>query len=159
MYKEYGASWVNIVKHLPNHTASDIKNKFYTTLKKIATQAQIEDPIRYSGDLKRCKKDLVQFVDIALKYTHLIPSKKGRKKNIDKINARVHGLLFPKTPPQLKVSSIMNFVPPSYPIWPQSLCFIHPPVQSFLLPYYQVEPRCDKEVQQPAVDNPMYYAM
>lgn len=86
-----------MTQHLPRHTEGDIKNKFYTTLKRVATQAQLEDPIRYSSQFVKCKKNLVQFVDAAIEYGHLLSSKKGRKKNTDKLRARTQGMLFPKS--------------------------------------------------------------
>lgn len=46
--------------------------------------------------MAKCKKNLIQFVDIAIEFCHLLPSKKGRKKNSDKLRARTNGVLFPK---------------------------------------------------------------
>lgn len=137
LYKQYGSHWVTISKYLPGHSESDAKNKFYTTLKRVATQAQIEDPIRYGGKIAKCKKNLVQFVDIALKFNHLLPSKKGRKRNSDKLKARTHGILFPKNQPQpaQPSTSTMNFIP--YPQLHQDLYFFPSPYPYVLVPLYK----------------------
>lgn len=97
-YKMMGAKWVAISKRLPGRTEGEVKNKFYTTLKRVATQAQLENPVAFDAKFVKCKQNLLQFVDAAIQYNHLLPSKKGRKRNSDKLKARCQGLLFPKSP-------------------------------------------------------------
>lgn len=135
LYKEYGTRWTTIAQHLPRHDENDAKNKFYTTLKRVATQAQLEDPIRYGGKLQRCKKNLVQFVDVAMKYSHLVPSKKGRKKNADKIKARTEGILFPKVPP-LPQPILPSMTTGPGAQWAQSVYLAQAPVQYMVVPLY-----------------------
>lgn len=111
MYKQLGCRWVAISKYLTRHTEGDIKNKFYTTLKRVATQAQLEDPIRFNSDFEKCKSNLVQFVDAAMQYGHLLSSKKGRKKNSDKVKARTVGLLFPKSISPTRPTELIPVLP------------------------------------------------
>lgn len=127
LYKQYGTRWVTISKHLPGHTDSDAKNKFYTTLKRVATQAHLEDPIRFSGRNSKCKRNLVQFVDIAMNYSHLVPSKKGRKSHTERLMARTQGLLFPKASPLPQ---------PSQQLF-QNLCLVPAPIPYVMIPFYQ----------------------
>lgn len=98
LFKDYGSRWVVIAKFLRRHDENDIKNKFYTTLKRVATQAQLEDPVQYTSQFVKCKKNLTQFVDAAMKFGHLLSSRKGRKKKSEKAKALTEGFLFPKTP-------------------------------------------------------------
>eukprot|EP00826_Nyctotherus_ovalis_P001433 TRINITY_DN10225_c0_g1_i12.p1 TRINITY_DN10225_c0_g1~~TRINITY_DN10225_c0_g1_i12.p1 ORF type:complete len:281 (+),score=25.54 TRINITY_DN10225_c0_g1_i12:159-1001(+) len=135
LYKELGARWVLISKYLPGHNENDTKNKFYTTLKRVATQAQLEDPTRYGGKLEKCKSNLIQFVDAAMKYGHLLSSKKGRKKNSDKAKARLHRILFPK-------SSLLSMESESVQdeaelVVPQRVCLVQGGIPFVLVPYYQ----------------------
>lgn len=99
LFKRFGSQWVIIAKHLPRHCENDVKNRFYTTLKRVATQAQLEDPVQYTSKFVKSKKNLIQFVDAAIKIGHMLPSKRGRKKNIEKLKAKTEGLLFPKRNP------------------------------------------------------------
>lgn len=138
LYKEFGTKWTIISRHLPNHDENDAKNRFYTTLKRVATQAQLEDPIKYDKREPKCRKNLVQFVDLARKYSHLIPSKKGRKKDVEKARARTQGILFhdnqplpPSTQPMTDMQLLGNSV------WPANYCFLPPPVQYVIIPYLQ----------------------
>jgi len=64
-------------------------------LKKVATQAQLEDPIRFNSQFIKSKKNLIQFVDAAATYGQNLPSKRGRKRNIDRQLAPRNPVLFP----------------------------------------------------------------
>ena len=110
----------------PGRTENDVKNRFYTTLKRVATRAQLEDPVRYSPSFIKCKNNLIQFVDAAIMYGQLLPSKRGRKKNSEKKLAGKQSILFPSTPPprifpsQLSdFSGNQNSCPPTAPPFPE----------------------------------------
>lgn len=81
-YKEYGSKWSVIARHFPGKTENNVKNKFYTILKKVATQEQLRNPGKFGGYLVKTKENLIQFVDQAIEYGHLLPSKRGRKTRI-----------------------------------------------------------------------------
>eukprot|EP00826_Nyctotherus_ovalis_P025178 TRINITY_DN1948_c0_g1_i1.p1 TRINITY_DN1948_c0_g1~~TRINITY_DN1948_c0_g1_i1.p1 ORF type:complete len:169 (+),score=32.10 TRINITY_DN1948_c0_g1_i1:424-930(+) len=144
-----GAKWVAISKQLPGRTEGEVKNKFYTTLKRVATQAQLENPVAFDAKFVKCKQNLVQFVDAAIQYNHLLPSKKGRKRNSDKLKARRQGLLFPKSPsPPMKEEAngcgltpgVFYGVPVPYVVgypmanWYPSMPYDYQTPQSFCLP-------------------------
>lgn len=81
-FKVYGTKWSQIVAHFPGRSENDIKNKFYTILKKVATHKQLLNPTEYGPCFIKCKQNLVQFVDDAIKYGYALPSKRGRKAKI-----------------------------------------------------------------------------
>jgi len=64
-------------------------------LKKVATHAQLEDPVRFNSQFIKSKKNLIQFVDAAITYGKNLPSKRGRKRNIDRQLAPRNPILFP----------------------------------------------------------------
>eukprot|EP00826_Nyctotherus_ovalis_P000998 TRINITY_DN10101_c0_g2_i1.p2 TRINITY_DN10101_c0_g2~~TRINITY_DN10101_c0_g2_i1.p2 ORF type:complete len:214 (+),score=6.99 TRINITY_DN10101_c0_g2_i1:694-1335(+) len=94
-YKLYDTKWSTFIDKFPGRTESNIKNKFYSTLKKIATQAQLEDPIRFNQNFIKSKNNLIQFVDAAMIYGQSLPSKRGRKRNIERQLAPKKAFLFP----------------------------------------------------------------
>ncbi len=98
-YKILGSKWSTISHKFPGRSENDVKNRFYTTLKRVATRAQIEDPVRYSSTFIKCKENLVQFVDAAILYGQYLPSKRGRKKNSEKKLAATQSILFPSLDP------------------------------------------------------------
>ncbi len=148
LYKSMGAHWAAIAKHLPGRSENDIKNRFYTTLKRVATQAQLEDPVKYGSKFVKCKKNLLQFVDAAMMYNDVFSSKRGRKTNLDRLKARKEGFLFPKIfpspPPPVSqpVAQPMNpsFVPVTriYSI-PPSIQYAAVPVIPFM-PFISMAP-------------------
>jgi len=111
-YKIYGTKWSVMVQLFPGRTENDIKNKFYTTLKRVATRAQLEDPEKYSPSFIKCKSNLVQFVDAAMLYGSLLPSKRGRKRNTDRLEAEQNCMIVQK--PQTTSQNI-DLQPPAPP--------------------------------------------
>jgi len=77
-----------------------LKNKFYSILKKVATLAQLENPKKYDSNFIKCKRNLLQFIDLAILYGFKLPSKRGRKKKDEKEYAKRNPLLFPPEPRQ-----------------------------------------------------------
>lgn len=117
MFKVHGSCWSIIAKSFNGKTDNDVKNKFYTTLKRVATRAQLENPNKYGPEFLKCKQNLLQFVDAAIQHAEQLPSKRGRKKNIDKIKAKSERILFPRSPPLISqprqpASSIQQRCPP-----------------------------------------------
>jgi len=45
----------------------------------VATQEQLRHPERFDGYIVKVKENLIQFIDEAIEYGHLLPSKRGRK--------------------------------------------------------------------------------
>lgn len=145
LYKTLGSRWSVIAKKFPGRTENDVKNRFYTTLKRVATQAQLEDPVKYNSRFSKCKGNLLQFVDAAIMYGKRLPSKRGRKKNCEKATARTNGFLFPKletSPPSSVPMSVQERAAPPRIVLPpvQMFCPVQPVFQyAFLpaMPYYQ----------------------
>ena len=95
-YKIYGTKWSHFIDKFPGRTEGNIKNKFYSILKKVATQAQLEDPEKYDKSFIKCRKNLLQFIDIAMIHGQTLSSKRGRKRNADRELAPTKAVLFPK---------------------------------------------------------------
>ena len=95
-YKIYGTKWSHFIDKFPGRTEGNIKNKFYSILKKVATQAQLEDPVKYDKSFIKCRKNLLQFIDIAMVHGQTLSSKRGRKRNADRELAPTKAVLFPK---------------------------------------------------------------
>lgn len=110
-YKLYGTKWSKFMKEFPDRTEGKIKNKFYSLLKKVATQAQLENPTRYDSTFIKCKKNLVQFVDYAKEYGQTLSSKRGRKSNLLREQAPKNAILFPKNPEKPIVRSLPSIFP------------------------------------------------
>jgi len=113
-YKQYGTKWSKFVHEFPGRNESNLKNKFYSILKRVATQAQLENPKEYKETLIKSKRNLVQFVDLAMKYWQQIPSKRGRKRNVDRILAPSKPILFSSKNPNEEIKgdlpSFLEFI-------------------------------------------------
>lgn len=150
LYKLYDTKWSVIAKYFPDKSPSSIKNKFYTILKRVATQAQLENPDKYPITMVKCKTNLVQFVDCAIEHEHEIPSKKGRKRKTDWIFAEENAILFPSSakpeepqspnpPPYPKKSEAnSNYEQTMNPPYYWQIPFIQPPMGISNLPWNQM---------------------
>ncbi len=76
LYKDRGARWSAIAHEIPGRTENEVKNRFYSTLRRVATKKAQER----SSKFQYRKATLLQFVDEALEYGHTCSSKRGRKK-------------------------------------------------------------------------------
>lgn len=95
--KEYGTRWSLIINEFPGRTENEIKNKFYTTLRRVATRAQLEDPSKYDSSFIKCKSNLLQFIDAAIEYSHKLPSKRGRKQRSEMRFAKQNAFVVAKS--------------------------------------------------------------
>ena len=118
-YKKFGSKWSRIARGFPERSPNDIKNKFYTILKKIATRAQLENPEKYDSKFLKCKYHLLQFVDIAIEHGYSLPSRRGRKPRDEIKLAKKNAVLFPPEIPKKKsLHSINQFANESQSIFP-----------------------------------------
>lgn len=69
-----------VAKEFEGRTENQIKNRFYSTLRRIATKKNRENPAAESSDRPKSKKELLKYVGDALDYGHSCCSKRGRKK-------------------------------------------------------------------------------
>ena len=123
LFKKYGSKWSIIAKEYKNRTENQVKNRFYSTLRRIATKKKRENPGAHIPDPK-CKNDLLQYVDDALEYGHSCCSKRGRMKK--------------RPEPMPPMGEGVEFMPFSFP--PTKMAAISPP--QMFLPYmpYKVQP-------------------
>lgn len=76
MYKLKGSKWAVIAKSFKGKTKDNIRNRFYSTLRRIARKRQKEN----RGDNLLAKRSLLDYVDEAMEYGHYCFSKRGRPK-------------------------------------------------------------------------------
>lgn len=79
LYKEQGTQWSAIAKLIGNKTSNQTKNRFYSTLRRVAIKRREEiggPPL--SSSLS--KGFLLQYVEDAIAFGHSCASKRGRKK-------------------------------------------------------------------------------
>jgi hypothetical protein len=88
LYKVKGSCWSIIANDFPRLTENQVKNRFYSTLRRLATKKAMSDP-RGEQRPKTKKKDLVAFVDDAILYGHNCCSKRGRKRKLKPINTNI----------------------------------------------------------------------
>lgn len=79
-FKEKGSKWAIIANDFPNRTENEIKNRFYSTLRRVATKKSREKGGVSVNSAILCKEDLLKYVDDAIEYGHNCFSKRGRKK-------------------------------------------------------------------------------
>lgn len=74
LYKQNGACWAKIASYIGGRSESDVKNRFYSTLRRVSRKiGGFKQPFTCS------KSQLIKFVDIALASGHFCYSKRGRK--------------------------------------------------------------------------------
>lgn len=79
LFKEHGTKWCVIAKKFEHRTENQIKNRFYSTLRRVATKKKREAPL--PGLIQdNCKADLLKYVEDAANYGHNCFSKRGRMK-------------------------------------------------------------------------------
>ena len=109
LYKTFGSKWSAIAKELEGRSENEVKNRFYSTLRRIATKKAQDQPIK----VQQRKATLLQYVDDAFEYGHSCTSKRGRKKKKAGNDQSSDEAVF-KPFPQLSPPS--SFVPTSAPL-------------------------------------------
>lgn len=146
LYKELGTRWTVIVQEFAGRSENDVKNKFYTTLKRVATRAQLEMPDTFTPSFIKCKSNLLQFVDAAIECSHKLSSKRGRKKNSEKQLAPADAMVFPhESQPVIAEKLSAPSLPPATDLSPsccehrvqqmQPSMIVHHVVQPWIVPY------------------------
>lgn len=79
LYKKYGSSWTMLAKFFEGRTEKNIKNRFYSTLRRIARKKE-----RNQKNPDAVKANILDYVDDALEYGHNCFSKRGRPKKHNK---------------------------------------------------------------------------
>ena len=138
LYKEKGSTWSAIAKEFSNRTENQVKNRFYSTLRRIATKKSRECP--ESVPSNPSKIDLLQYVDDAISYGHNCFTKRGRKKKhmeTPKIDKETRG-----TPQLTQQQPIMMMQNPSY--------------VPYVMPYPQFKPQFPRYPQPIYAPQPVY---
>ena len=80
LFKVHGSAWSLISKEFPGKDENQIKNRFYSTLRRIATKEILDGNLHYKNSMCMPKTELLNYVDDALEYGHYCFSKRGKKK-------------------------------------------------------------------------------
>ena len=85
LYKDKGSCWSSIATEFAGRTENQVKNRFYSTLRRLATKhSSLAGQVDGDQVPKTKKKDLLKFVDDAILYGHNCRSKRGRKRKLSK---------------------------------------------------------------------------
>lgn len=75
MYKTEGSRWAVIAKSFKGKTKDNVRNRFYSTLRRIQRKKLKEAKV---GGAANAKKGLLEYVDDAIKFGHYCFCKRGR---------------------------------------------------------------------------------
>ena len=148
--------WSSIALEFKNMNENQVKNRFYSTLRRVATKKLLSEQYKTLRDTPLFKGDLVKYVDEAMKIGHNCFSKRGRKKGHTKSfedikktqeNCNVPNGVLPSLPllPPLRAQ-------PEYKFTPYAI-----PVQQPRLPMNPFHPMI--RPMAPIMPNPMYTPM
>lgn len=112
-YKIYGSKWSKIAAEFSGMSENDIKNKFYSSLKSISSKLQNHESV------PKHKKDLIQYVDIAIIHEELLPCKRStrRSKSRRPKKSRMSDILVQESDEKGSIAELRNF---QITIWPNS---------------------------------------
>lgn len=80
--KKYGTNWAVMAKEFPGRTENQVKNRFYSTLRRVATKKISKDHLPYKSSIQMGKQELLQYIDEAIQYGRDCYSQRGRKRKI-----------------------------------------------------------------------------
>eukprot|EP00826_Nyctotherus_ovalis_P055417 TRINITY_DN7355_c0_g1_i13.p1 TRINITY_DN7355_c0_g1~~TRINITY_DN7355_c0_g1_i13.p1 ORF type:complete len:225 (-),score=88.91 TRINITY_DN7355_c0_g1_i13:58-732(-) len=80
LYKLKGSCWSSIATEFRNRNENQVKNRFYSTLRRMAVKVNTR---KGEQTHKARKEDLIKYVDDALVYGHHCRSKRGRKRRAE----------------------------------------------------------------------------
>ncbi len=148
LYKKRGAVWSMIAKDFPGRTENQVKNRFYSTLRRVATKKIAENNLPPRSSIHMSKEELLQYVEDAMEYGHSCFSKRGRKKKKAKSFSDTPKSR-PKSPEPESVKEPVNepapVQPPAPPMCqPEVRCgpaFVVPPPLPAQMPPFQAPVR------------------
>lgn len=83
LYKSKGACWAYIASKLGNKTENEVKNRFYSTLRRLARKDKIDTEGNSKETKIKAKSELLKYVDMALTLGNSCYSKRGRKRKFE----------------------------------------------------------------------------
>jgi len=86
LYKEKGSVWSVIARCFPGRTENNLKNRFYSTLRRIARKKT--KGVTNSDPVSRISQSILDYVDEALESGHSCFSKRGRPKKVVNISEK-----------------------------------------------------------------------
>jgi len=84
LFKEKGTKWKLFTSEMQGRTENEIKNRFYSTLRRVATRSNLQSGKTYKSSALLSKTELLEYVDQAIVSGHSCFSKRGRKKKQSK---------------------------------------------------------------------------
>ena len=79
LYKCFGTVWSMMTKEFPGRDQNQIKNRFYSTLRRVATKKISEGKLPYKKSIEIGTNELLKYVDDAIEYGHCCFSKRGKR--------------------------------------------------------------------------------
>lgn len=83
MFKKFGSKWSIIYQQFENRTENQIKNRFYSILRRVFTKKRRENPA-FNLSVPKGKDGLLEYFDYAMEHEHHCCSKRGRIKKDNK---------------------------------------------------------------------------
>lgn len=84
LFRLHGTNWPLIKKFYPGKTETQVKNRFYSTLRRVANKNLIERNTSVKEVSRMCKHELLKYTNEAIKNGHNTYSKRGRRSKKDK---------------------------------------------------------------------------
>ena len=145
MYKSHGTAWTLIAKSFKGRTESQVKNRFYSTLRRVATRKMAQSVMPYKRSINIKKEDLLNFVNDAIDYGHDCFSKRGRKrKEILKDPKELNSKMIQNDESDLRVNTTKS-LPQSFPTLQTPFSNLLSQVEPFALP---PQKDCDNNFQE-----------
>lgn len=107
LYKKHGSSWTLIASAFHGKSESNVKNRFYSTLRRI-TRMKLKE-CKNPEEAKECKQNILNYVDEAINYGHNCFNKRGRPKKSQEI----------PEDSQRPISEVPQDLPPPLPVLPK----------------------------------------
>ena len=80
LYKQYGSAWSKIALEFSEKSENQIKNRFYSTLRRVATKKMAKKNYSHKRSIELGIYSLVRYIDDAIEYGRDCYAKKGRKR-------------------------------------------------------------------------------
>lgn len=108
--------WSLIAKEFPEKTENQIKNRFYSTLRRVATKKVIMKKTPSKRSIKMSKSELLKFLDEAIEYGHTCYSNTGRRyKRNHRKTSKKSKMQNNELEPLPSIRDILDSIPEQFP--------------------------------------------